>query len=116
MMKKILAILMSVSMLLLLASCGGKDETYEIIASYSVNSTEDDFMVYVQDLGGVYKELYDENGIHVKLDKEAKILDSEGNEISQSDLHIGDTLKISYSGKLVKKNPKTIKVYEITKY
>lgn len=116
MMKKILAILMSVSMLLMLSSCGNKDETYEIIASYSVNSTEEDFIVYVQDLGGVYKVLYDENGLHLKLDKDAKIVDAEGNEITQGDLRVGDTLKVSYSGKLIKKNPKTIKVYEITKY
>jgi len=115
-MKKILAVLLTALMLLTLVSCSGKeDEQYEIVASYSMGESEDDFVVYVQDLGGVYEELYDEKGLYIKMKKDAKIYDSEGNEITKDDLKLGDTLVLNYTGKLIKNNPKTIKVNKITK-
>lgn len=114
MIKKVLAVLMALTMLFLLASCSGKNEPYpEIMASF-VHCENDDFVIYVQNLGGVYDELFEEDGLHVKLVKNAKIYDIDGNEINKEDIRTGQTLKIAYSGKLVKKNPKTIKVYEIT--
>lgn len=114
MLKKILAVLTALTMLFMLVSCTGKDEPLpEIIASF-VHCENDDFVIYVQNLGGVYDELFEESGLHVKLVKDAKIYDAEGNEIKKEDIRNGQTLKVAYSGKLVKKNPKTIKVYEIT--
>lgn len=112
-MKKILAAFMALAMLFMLSSCKSKDEPLpEIIASFSRYENEE-FVVFVQDLGGVYDELYDEDGLYVKLAKDAKIYDADGNEIKAEDLRNGQTIAVTYSGKLVKKHPKTIKVYEI---
>lgn len=112
-MKRVLAAFMALSMLFMLASCGKDDEPLpEIIASLT-EYTEDECILYVQDLGGVYSELYDAEGLHVKFAKDAKICDSKGNELTREDMRYGQTVKVKYSGKLIKKHPKTIKVYEI---
>lgn len=117
-MKKVLALLFSVLMLFTLASCGGnsdKDEDAAIIAFYSVNSAQGEFIVEVQDLGGVYDELYDKDGIYIKFAGGEKIYDKEGNKLSRDDLNYGDTLEIHYNGELYRKNPKTIKATKIVK-
>ncbi|MBQ7549851.1 MAG: hypothetical protein IJT03_09130 [Clostridia bacterium] len=90
------------------------DDVSSIMASYSVNSTKDDFIVMVQDLGGVYKELYDEKGIHIKFKGGFdQIFDKNGNRLSRENLNYGDTLEIQYSGKLTKNDPKTITAYKV---
>lgn len=117
-MKKVFSAILVLSMLFMLCSCkdSNADEgSSAIIGFYSVNATEDDFIVVVQNLGGVYDELYDENGIHIKFKGDDVIFDSEGNEISRADLKIGDALEITYDGTLAKKNPKTIKALKVKK-
>ena len=114
-MKRVLAAFMALSMLFMLASCGkDSDEPLPEIVASLTEFTEDECILYVQNLGGVYSELYDEEGLYVKFAKDAKIYDSEGNEITREDLRFGQTVKVKYSGKLIKKHPKTIKVYEFT--
>lgn len=119
-MKKILAILMVGILIFGCAACG-KEVTEpadysSIIATFSVNSTEKDFIVEVQDLGGVYEELYDKGGLHIKFyGKDMQIEDNAGHELEYKDLSIGDTLEVHYDGKLYKKNPKTLKVYKIVR-
>lgn len=120
--KAISVILIAVMGLLILASCGnGFDGASEaastIIANYSIKNSDDskDFIVEVQDLGGVYSDLYDKDGLYVKFKGGSdKIYDSDGKEISRDDLKVGATLEISYDGKLAKKSPKTIKAYKVT--
>ncbi len=116
-MKKIAALMLAVLMLFTCAACGSSsdDEKAAIIAFYSVKSVDGEFIVEVQDLGGVYTELYDTNGIYIKFSGSEKIYDSEGNKISRDDLIIGDTLEIHYNGKLSSKNPKTIKADKVVK-
>ena len=121
-MKKIVSIALVVSMaLFLFSSCvgnsSGEENANTIIANYSINNSEDskDFIVEVQDLGGVYSDLYDKNGLYVKFKGGSdKIYDADGNELSREDLAVGTTLEISYDGKIVKDNPKTIKAYKVT--
>ena len=121
-MKKIVSIALVVFMgLFLFSSCGsnsdGEENANTIIANYSINNTDDskDFIVEVQDLGGVYSDLYDKNGLYIKFKGGSdKIFDAYGNELSREDLTIGATLEISYDGKIVKDNPKTIKAYKVT--
>jgi len=121
-MKKIVSVALVVFMgLFLLSACSSSSEDKKnantIIANYSINNTEDskDFIVEVQDLGGVYSDLYDKNGLYVKFKGGSdKIYDADGNELSREDLTIGATLEISYDGKIVKDNPKTIKAYKVT--
>lgn len=119
-MKKVISAFLAIAMLFTLAACSDKDATPEdanaIIASYSIKSVDGEFIVEVQNLGGVYDELYDKSGIYIKFDGGSdKIYDAEGNKISRSDLNYGDSLQIYYSGKLAKKNPKTIEAYKIVK-
>lgn len=108
---------MAFTMIFVLCSCANeKDGSAEIISFYSVNSTDDDFIVVVQDLGGVYSELYDSEGIHIKFKGgKENIVDEEGNALTAEDLEPGDMLRISYDGTLAKKNPKTIKSVKVTK-
>ena len=126
MMKRISALLTALLLIICCCSCGvsgndkidvSKDQTDEvasIMASYSVNSTKDDFIVMVQDLGGVYKELYDANGIHIKFKGGFdQIFDKNGNRLRRENLNFGDTLEIQYSGKLSKTDPKTIMAYKV---
>lgn len=121
-MKKIVSIALVVFMgLLLLSACSSNSEDEKnantIIANYSINNSEDskDFIVEVQDLGGVYSDLYDKNGLYVKFKGGSdRIYDADGNELSREDLAVGTTLEISYDGKIVKDNPKTIKAYKVT--
>lgn len=115
-MKRIIAFVSAFILLLCLASCGGqKDdgETHQFIASYSVKSADGDFIVEVQNLGGVYEELYDEDGLYIKKANGFKMTDKDGNEITEEDLHYGSTLMITYDGTLSKNNPKTVKAFEI---
>lgn len=118
-MKRIIALTASLLMVLALCSCG-KTETPEdysaIFASYSVKSENGKFIVEVQDLGGVYDELYDSDGIVIKFYDKEKLTDRAGNTITPGDINYGDTLEIRYSGKLKKNHPKTIKAYEVIKY
>lgn len=117
-MKKILALIMAFAMLFLLSACGDEQDVQhdEIMAAYSIKNIDSkDFIVEVQNMGGVYEQLYDANGIVIKFRKGAKLVDSEGNEIKREDINYGDTLIISYDGTLAKKNPKTIKAYKVTK-
>lgn len=122
MMKKIISILLvAFSVLLLFTSCGTTAEDEKnastIIANYSIKNAEDEknFIVEVQNLGGVYDELYDKDGLYVKfVGGKDKIYDAEGKELSRDDLATGATLEISYDGKLAKKSPKTIKAYKVT--
>lgn len=106
--------------LFMLSSCGmtANDEANAstIIANYSIKNGDDkNFIVEVQDLGGVYKELYDKDGLYIKfIGGKDKIYDVNGNELTREDLTIGATLEISYDGKLAKNNPKTIKAYKVT--
>ena len=58
--------------LFMLSSCGmtANDEANAstIIANYSIKNGDDkNFIVEVQDLGGVYKELYDKDGLYIKF-------------------------------------------------
>lgn len=116
-MKKLLAAVIAFVMIFSLSSCSQKGnnnkELNQIVASYSIKSDENNFIVEVQKLGGVYDELYDEDGLYIKLAKDAKIFDADEKEITVDDLFVGNTLVISYDGTLSKKNPKTIKAYEI---
>ena len=115
-MKKALALFFAVLMLFSLASCGGNtaaDTDAAIMAFYSVKSAEGEFIVEVQDLGGVYTELYDKNGLYIKFAGKEEIYDAEGNELTREDLNYGDTLEIHYNGELYRKNPKTIKATKI---
>ncbi len=117
-MKKVSAFLLAVMMLFMCASCGDKEpeEVSTIQATYSVKSMQkNEFIVEVQDLGGVYSELYDEIGIYITFDKSEKIYEADGTEISSKDLLPGDTLEIHYSGKLHKNSPKTIKAYKVVR-
>lgn len=117
-MKKALAVFLSVLMLMTLVSCGGNsgnEEDAAIIAFYSIKSYEGEFIVEVQDLGGVYDELYDEDGLYIKFSGGEEIYDNEGNKITRDDLNYGDTLEIHYNGKLHRKNPKTLLVSKIVK-
>lgn len=115
-MKKALALFFAVIMLFSLASCGGNpsaDADAAIIAFYSVKSAEGEFIVEVQDLGGVYSELYDKDGIYIKFAGDEELYDAEGNKLTREDLNYGDTLEIHYNGELYRKNPKTIKATKI---
>lgn len=117
-MKKIVVFLLAVMMVFVCVACGDSSDNGEeaatILAFYSVKSAEGEFIVEVQNLGGVYSEMYDENGIYIKFKgSEEKIFDSQGNPISREDINYGDTLEIHYSGKLSSKNPKTIKAYKV---
>lgn len=114
-MKKTVALVLAVLMLFACVACGSdKDEEVATIqATYSLKSLEGEFIVEVQDLGGVYSDLYDKNGIYIKFKDGEKIYDKDGNEISREDLVVGDTLEIHYNGKLSKKNPKTITAYKV---
>ena len=116
-MKRVFAVLLAVSMLFMLCSCKNNAPAEEcaIVASYSVKSTGKDFVVEVQNLGGVYEELYDRNGLYIKFRDGEKIFDKDGNPISREDLSFGDTLRINYDGKLAKNNPKTIKAISVEK-
>lgn len=106
--------------LFMLSSCGmtANDEANAsmIIANYSIKNGDDkNFIVEVQDLGGVYKELYDKDGLYVRfVGGKDKIYDANGKELTRADLAIGATLEISYDGKLAKNSPKTIKAYKVT--
>lgn len=121
-MKKIISLTLVVLMgLFMLTSCGtaSDDEANAstIIANYSIKNADDDknFIVEVQDLGGVYKELYDKDGLYIKfVGGKDKIYDADGKELTREDLTTGATLEISYDGKLAKKSPKTIKAYKVT--
>ena len=116
-MKKTAALILAVLMLFACVACGSEDsdEVATVQATYSLKSLEGEFIVEVQDLGGVYSELYDENGIYVKFKGEEKIYDKDGNEIQREDLIVGDMLEIHYDGKLSKKNPKTITASKVVK-
>ena len=116
-MKKTAALVLAVLMIFICAACGS-DKTEEVAtiqATYSIKSLEGEFIVEVQDLGGVYSEVYDKNGIYIKFKDGEKIYDKDGKEISREDLFVGDTLEIHYNGKLSKKNPKTITAYKVVK-
>ncbi len=121
-MKKIISLTLVVLMgLFMLTSCGTTSDDVEkastIIANYSIKNADDNknFIVEVQDLGGVYKELYDKDGLYVKfVGGKDKIYDADGKELTREDLTTGATLEISYDGKLAKKSPKTIKAYKVT--
>lgn len=113
-MKKLTAFLLAVMMIFVCAACGDTtEEEASIIAFYSIKSVQGEFIVEVQDLGGVYSELYDKDGIYIKFKGEEKIYDAEGNEITREDINYGDALQIYYNGKLSSKNPKTIKAEKI---
>lgn len=115
-MKKVSALIFAVLMLFTCVACAETPtEDAAIIAFYSVKSAEGEFIVEVQELGGVYTELYDKEGIYIQFADGEAIFDSEGNKLSQEDLAYGDTLEIHYSGELHRKNPKTIKAYKIVK-
>ncbi len=116
-MKKITALLLAALMLFACVACDTSDSENEaaIIAFYSVKSADGEFIVEVQDLGGVYDELYDKDGIYIKFKGSEKIYDAEGNKISRDDLIIGDTLEIHYNGELSSKNPKIITAYKVVK-
>lgn len=120
-MKKVVSVLLAAMMMFMCVACSGSDdvsvdEANAIIASYSIKSENGEFIVEVQNLGGVYDELYDENGIYIKFDGGSdKIYDTDGNELSRKDLNYGDSLQIYYNGKLAKKSPKTIKAYKVVK-
>lgn len=122
-MKRLISILLiTITGLLLISGCGSNEpkdgeQVNTIIANYSIKNTDDskDFIVEVQDLGGVYSELYDKDGLYVKFKGGSdQIFDKKGNELSRKSLQIGATLQISYDGKLIKNNPKTIKAYKVT--
>lgn len=118
-MRKALALIFSAVMLFMLASCTGNpsaDADAAIVAFYSVKSAEGEFIVEVQDLGGVYSELYDKDGIYIMFAGSGEeIYDNEGNKLTRDDLNYGDTLEIHYNGELHRKNPKTIKATKIVK-
>ena len=116
-MKKTAALVLAVLMLFVCVACSSddSDEVATIQVTYSLKSLEGEFIVEVQDLGGVYSELYDENGIYIKFKNGEKIYDKDGKEISREDLFVGDTLEIHYNGKLSDKNPKTITAYKVVK-
>lgn len=115
-MKKVTALLLAVMMIFSCAACSGDPEELSVIqATYSIKSAEGEFIVEVQDLGGIYSELYDPEGIYITFKDGEKIYDLDGNEISRDDLIIGDTLEIHYNGKLKDKSPKTIEAYKIVK-
>lgn len=121
-MKKYISFALIVLMsLVLFSSCDSTandtTEASTIIANYSIKNSEDDknFIVEVQNLGGVYEDLYDEDGLYIKfVGGKDKIYDTDGKELTRDDLKTGTTLEISYNGKLAKKNPKTIKAYKVT--
>lgn len=115
-MKKLTAFLLAVMMIFVCAACGSTadEEEATILAFYSIKSAQGEFIVEVQDLGGVYSELYDKDGIYITFKGSGeKIYNSEGKEISRDELNYGDTLKIHYNGKLSSKNPKTIKATKV---
>lgn len=122
-MKKTIALLMSVLLLFTLVSCSSSkgnsedsNEQYEIMANFSKIDKKGNIVVAVQNLGGVYEELYDKNGLVLKfINGEDEIYDSDGKKINSSELECGDSLVINYDGKLAKNNPKTIRVYKISK-
>lgn len=121
-MKKIVSVCLIVLIgMLTLTSCGNsqkEEDACTIVANYSIHNFDDDatdkeFIVEVQDLGGVYKELYDKNGLYIKFKNGEKIVDTEGNDVQRDELKAGTTLQVSYDGKLTKNNPKTIKAYKV---
>ncbi|MBP9988196.1 MAG: hypothetical protein KBT46_01730 [Ruminococcus sp.] len=119
-MKKIISAVMVLIILVGCSACGNKNKNPEkyssIIATYSVNSDEKKFIVEVQNLGGVYDQLYDKNGLIIDFyGSDDEVYDKDGNKISRKDLTPGDTLRVQYDGKLSKKNPKTIKAYKVSK-
>lgn len=122
-MKRIVSVCLVVLIgLLTLTSCGdsnGEENACTVVANYSIKNFNDDatdkeFIVEVQDLGGVYKDLYDEGGLYIKFKNGEKIVDADGNPVERDELKIGTTLQISYDGKIAKDNPKTIKAYKVT--
>lgn len=116
-MKKIIAAVVSVIIVLGLTACGEKEtpEKYAaVVGAYSINSTDKKFILEVQDLGGIYSEVYDKNGVIIEFyGGKDNIYDKDGKRISRSDLTIGSTLEVQYDGTLAKNNPKTIKAYKI---
>lgn len=121
-MKRIVSLAIVVLMsLTLFSSCGTTaektEQTSTIIANYSIKNADDDkdFIVEVQNLGGVYEDLYDKDGLYVKfVGGKDKIYDADGKELTRDNLETGATLEISYNGKLAKNSPKTIKAYKVT--
>ncbi len=119
-MKKIIAVVMVLAMLFGCVACtSGKkhatDETYEIMANFSKLDDRGNIVVMVQDLGGVYEELYSQDGLVLKfIGSDDEIYDDKGNKMDVDKFNCGDSVKITYDGKLAKNNPKTIKVYKVT--
>ncbi len=122
-MKKIASFLIAAVMLFVCVSCEKEPDDIEsldkIQVSYSVkNGDSGEFIVEIQEvLAGVepYKSLYSPDGLYIKMSKNAKIYDADGNEIKQQNLMPGDTLEIYYDGSLESNSPKTIKAYKIVK-
>lgn len=119
-MKKVISVCLVLLLgVLTFTSCGStKDEenATSIVASYSIKNyynENEDFIVEVQKLGGVYEKLYDTDGIYIKFVNGEKIVDVDGNPVAREDLPTGATLQIFYDGTLAKNNPKTIKAYKI---
>lgn len=117
-MKRFLAAVTACLMLFMCSACGSQSdkEVCSIVANYSVKSENGEFVVEVQNLGGVYDELYDTNGIYIIFKGGSdEIYDKNSNKISRDDLSYGDSLEIQYDGTLNKENPKTIKAYKVIK-
>lgn len=118
-MKKLFSAVLAVSMLFLCVGCSSSKDnvkTNSIVASYSIKSVDGEFIVEVQDLGGVYTDLYDKNGIKIEFKgKSDEIYDKNGNKLERKDLTYGDSLEIQYSGQLPSKSPKTIKAIKVVK-
>lgn len=119
-MKKIVAILMSVVLFFGCVACSSQkskipDETFEVMGSFS-RVEDGKFIVMFQNLGGIYEELYDKNGTVLKfINGDDEIYDTDGKKIQASELLCGNTLKISYDGKVYDGKNKTMKVYSVTK-
>ncbi len=122
-MKKIASFLIAVVILFACVACEKEPENIEALdriqVTYSVkNSDSGEFIVEIQEVFSdiePYKSLYSSEGLYIKMSKDAKIYDADGNEIKQQNLVPGDTLEIYYDGTLESNSPKTIKAYKIVK-
>ena len=130
-MKRIIAILLALVMLLSFAACSGApsytpeqvDDMVEtgdmgtIQAFYSIKNSPDgkgDFYVQFNSALESVFDFYSEDGTLVEFDGKVVVYDQEGNEVPRSEIEYGQALIIAFNGEAEDTDPPTIKAYKVT--